>query len=373
MAYSQQGAFVTFDVQNTVRQPYRVEARCGVVERPADPCRPGYHFCGWYRDAACTIPWNFERDRAWSTTTLFASWLKAYRGCPQRCSTATPIVTTNVRKTATFVANGAQHNAASARMANAIAARTENEIGARTVSDTNAAAEDGTNAAATNGTNARTAGAMGASMASGVSARMAKASSSKAEAQGIGIRRDNQAAVTCGASTRNSNQVNMSGKVLRQRDGINQKPVTNQKAGAPQMSGANPRAGMPQTLGANPRTGLPQAPDAANPRTGIPQTPDANPRTGLPQAPSEKPTSTLNHVDKMAVGSRNATVTFERNGGRHIPPQLVVRRNLAIRPADPTHDRLDFAGWYKDAELTRAWDFCEDRVEGDITLYAKYR
>ena len=31
-----------------------------------------------------------------------------------------------------------------------------------------------------------------------------------------------------------------------------------------------------------------------------------------------------------------------------------------------------FAGWYKDEEYIKAWDFNKDTVTGDITLYAKF-
>ena len=30
---------------------------------PVDPIRDGYQFLGWYKDAATTIPWNFEIDK----------------------------------------------------------------------------------------------------------------------------------------------------------------------------------------------------------------------------------------------------------------------------------------------------------------------
>ena len=41
------------------------------------------------------------------------------------------------------------------------------------------------------------------------------------------------------------------------------------------------------------------------------------------------------------------------------------------KPEDPVKDGYTFAGWYKDAACTQAWDFA-DGIAGDMTLYAKW-
>ena len=41
-------------------------------------------------------------------------------------------------------------------------------------------------------------------------------------------------------------------------------------------------------------------------------------------------------------------------------------------PQDPVRDGYDFAGWFKEEECLNEWNFDEDIVEEDITLYAKW-
>jgi uncharacterized repeat protein (TIGR02543 family)/LPXTG-motif cell wall-anchored protein len=41
-------------------------------------------------------------------------------------------------------------------------------------------------------------------------------------------------------------------------------------------------------------------------------------------------------------------------------------------PADPTRASYTFGGWFKDAACTQAWDYANDTVTADITLYAKW-
>lgn len=41
---------------------------------PSDPQKAGYTFTGWYKDYACTTPWNFATDKVTSTMALYAGW-----------------------------------------------------------------------------------------------------------------------------------------------------------------------------------------------------------------------------------------------------------------------------------------------------------
>lgn len=41
---------------------------------PTAPVWEGHVFAGWYRDAACTEPWDFEQDRVERSMTLYARW-----------------------------------------------------------------------------------------------------------------------------------------------------------------------------------------------------------------------------------------------------------------------------------------------------------
>lgn len=70
--------------------------------------------------------------------------------------------------------------------------------------------------------------------------------------------------------------------------------------------------------------------------------------------------------------TKNCKVTFESNGGSAVESQTVEEGNTVTEPAKPTKKDFVFAGWYKDAALTKAWDFDTDKVSGPMTLYAKW-
>lgn len=61
------------------------------ISAPTAPTADGYIFGGWYKEAACTTPWNFATDKVTENITLYAKW------------TAAPPATTY---TVTFDANG---------------------------------------------------------------------------------------------------------------------------------------------------------------------------------------------------------------------------------------------------------------------------
>lgn len=69
--------------------------------------------------------------------------------------------------------------------------------------------------------------------------------------------------------------------------------------------------------------------------------------------------------------NKSYTITYETNGGSKIDPATVNEGFLLTRPQDPAKADHKFAGWYTDAELTKAYDFA-DAVVGDMTLYAKW-
>jgi len=69
------------------------------------------------------------------------------------------------------------------------------------------------------------------------------------------------------------------------------------------------------------------------------------------------------------------TVTFDANGkDAELPAsQRVKQGHPVIEPsAKPRCAGFTFVGWYKDAACTQAWDFAEDVVTADMTLYAKW-
>jgi uncharacterized repeat protein (TIGR02543 family) len=72
-------------------------------------------------------------------------------------------------------------------------------------------------------------------------------------------------------------------------------------------------------------------------------------------------------------GGSSITVTFASNGGSAVTPINNVAVGTPIsEPEAPARTGSAFAGWYKDAALTSAWNFETDKVVASITLYAKW-
>ncbi|KOP71417.1 hypothetical protein AMS59_18520 [Lysinibacillus sp. FJAT-14745] len=67
------------------------------------------------------------------------------------------------------------------------------------------------------------------------------------------------------------------------------------------------------------------------------------------------------------------TVIFDSNGGSRTPSQTVAYRELLKAPSNPAKEGHIFAGWFKDVELTKTWDFAKDAVTENLTLYAKWK
>lgn len=70
--------------------------------------------------------------------------------------------------------------------------------------------------------------------------------------------------------------------------------------------------------------------------------------------------------------SVSCTVTFDVQGHGTAPAEQVGMKagDMIERPEDPSADGYRFDGWYKDTVCTKAWNFDEDIVQADITLYA---
>ena len=73
---------------------------------------------------------------------------------------------------------------------------------------------------------------------------------------------------------------------------------------------------------------------------------------------------------QLAIGF---TVTFDANGHGTAPDsQPVATGNKATKPEDPTAQGYTFGGWYKEAACETQWNFDNDTVTADTTLYAKW-
>ncbi|MBO6263689.1 MAG: InlB B-repeat-containing protein [Clostridia bacterium] len=66
------------------------------------------------------------------------------------------------------------------------------------------------------------------------------------------------------------------------------------------------------------------------------------------------------------------TVTFNSNGGTQIESQKVKYNELAVKPEDPTKLGATFGGWRKDVDCLQSFDFYNDVITKDITLYAYF-
>ena len=66
-------------------------------------------------------------------------------------------------------------------------------------------------------------------------------------------------------------------------------------------------------------------------------------------------------------------IIFNSNGGSAVDKITANYGTNIDEPTDPTKTNYTFAGWFKDTDLTQAWDFATDTVTVDgTTLYAKW-
>lgn len=84
------------------------------------------------------------------------------------------------------------------------------------------------------------------------------------------------------------------------------------------------------------------------------------------------------HVHSFAEGTCECgvagyAVTFDLNGAEGTAPtaQNILKGQKASKPADPTREGFNFAGWYAESTCTTAFEF-DTVLTADITLYAKW-
>ena len=81
---------------------------------------------------------------------------------------------------------------------------------------------------------------------------------------------------------------------------------------------------------------------------------------------------TMTGCDDEETVLQKYTVTFNSQGGSEVAPQAVYAGEKIVKPANPTNEKEYFVDWYKEAECTNVWDFENETVSQDITLYAKW-
>ena len=76
-------------------------------------------------------------------------------------------------------------------------------------------------------------------------------------------------------------------------------------------------------------------------------------------------------LSDVTVNPVKYTVKFDSNGGSAVADKVVNKGDKVTKPDDPTKPGFVFAGWYKEAALTTAYNF-NDAVMSNFTLYAKW-
>ena len=67
------------------------------------------------------------------------------------------------------------------------------------------------------------------------------------------------------------------------------------------------------------------------------------------------------------------TVDFDLQGhGDHIDSQTINYNTKVTKPTDPSETGYTFGGWYKEKACENAWNFAENKVTANTTLYAKW-
>lgn len=68
------GCTVTFQTAHAEAPAAETVAPGEKITNPGDLSASGYIFGGWYKEAACTTPWDFANDTVSSSITLYAKW-----------------------------------------------------------------------------------------------------------------------------------------------------------------------------------------------------------------------------------------------------------------------------------------------------------
>lgn len=74
----------------------------------------------------------------------------------------------------------------------------------------------------------------------------------------------------------------------------------------------------------------------------------------------------------MIILSTDCVIRFMTNGGSEIADQTVQYGEKITKPKTPIREGYVFEGWYKDINLSEEWDFENDVVQKNMSLYAKW-
>lgn len=82
--------------------------------------------------------------------------------------------------------------------------------------------------------------------------------------------------------------------------------------------------------------------------------------------------SVTSNITLYAKWMRGYTMSINSNGGTEISDQAVYEGTKPAAPQPPTREGYVFGGWFSDKDLTKAYNFTTEIVNGDITLYVKW-
>ena len=302
---------VTFDVQGHGTAPAAyTDVKIGsTVKQPADPTAEGYLFDGWYQDKACTKAWNFARDTVQKNMTLYAKWVRE----------TIPIQEEDVSLgQEVFTYDGTRH-------------RPEVTVTVRGV--TLVEGQDYRLAYKNN----RDAGIASVNVfgINGYSGGVSKIF--RIEGLPLVIRAKDKA-ILLGDPIPGPNGYEYEVRGLLDGDRLTKEPSftcsirSTETAGQYDIVPGGAEAGKGYSI---------------TYESGI-----------------------LTVADEYV----SCTVTFDRqgHGGSSVSYVGVKVGSTIVMPEEPTEEGYRFVGWYRDAACTRTWDFENDIVQTDLTLYAKW-
>lgn len=77
---------VTFKYNNGDPDITATVSANSLIPIPTQPTLEGYSFIGWYTDASCTAPWNFDTDKITSDMVLYGGWEVYVPPVPPDCN-----------------------------------------------------------------------------------------------------------------------------------------------------------------------------------------------------------------------------------------------------------------------------------------------
>lgn len=77
--------------------------------------------------------------------------------------------------------------------------------------------------------------------------------------------------------------------------------------------------------------------------------------------------------DLLVIVSSECTINFDSMGGSSVPAQTVLFGEKVKKPEDPIREGYTFNGWYSDIYLKNLWNFEEQSVQDNMTLYAAWQ